>query len=72
MRVNIKDLSSKYHQYGIRSEIDISLEIILIVFNVFNINFSTKVFTSVTAAFSFISVGIPCEFAMVPDVYILL
>ena len=38
----------------------------------YSINFSTKVFTSVTAAFSFISVGIPCEFAMVPDVYILL
>ena len=60
------------HQHRIRSETGISLEIILNVFKCLAVSLSTQIFILAIAPLSFISVSIFCEFAMLPDVYILL
>ena len=54
-----------------RSDIFISLEIILNAFNVWQYQFPQILILAV-ALLSFSSVGILYEFAMLPDVYILL
>ena len=57
---NILKLKLKYYQHRKNRITGISLEIILIVFEY------------LVVSLSFISVSILCEFAMLPDVYILL
>ena len=57
---NILKLKLKYYQHRKSRITGISLEIILIVFEY------------LVVSLSFISVSILCEFAMLPDVYILL
>ena len=55
-----------------RSEIAISLEMILNAFKRFTVSLSTEILILAIAPLSFISVGIHCELAMLPKVYILL
>ena len=55
-----------------RSEIDISLEIILNVLKCLTLSLSSQILTLAAVPFLFISVSILYEFAMLPDVYILL
>ena len=62
----------KYYQNRIRSEIGILLEIILNTFEHSTVSLSTEILILAIAPLSFISVGILCEFAMLPNMYILL
>ena len=62
----------KYYQLRIRSEIGISLEIILNAFKRLTVLLSTEILISAMVPVSFISVGSLFELAMLSDVYILL
>ena len=62
----------KHHQLRIRSEIFISQEIILNAFNVLQYHFDTQIDILAIMSLSFISIKILYEFAMLPNVYILL
>ena len=62
----------KYHQLRIRSEIHMLLEIILNAFKCLTVSLSTQILILVMAPLSVISVSVLCEFAMLPNVYILL
>ena len=62
----------KYYQNRIRSEIGILLEIILNTFEHSTVSLSSEILILAIAPLSFISVGILCELAMLPNVYILL
>ena len=62
----------KYYQLRIRSEIGISLEIILNAFKRLTVLLSTEILILAMVPVSFISVGSLCELAMLSDVYILL
>ena len=53
-----------------RSEVGISLEIILNNFKCLTVSFSTKILILGIATLSLISVSIPYELGMLPDVYI--
>ena len=62
----------KYHQFRIRSEICILLEIILNAFKCLTVSLSTQILILAIATLSFISVSILFEFTTLLDVYILL
>ena len=62
----------KYYQLRIRSEVGISLEIILNDFKYLTVSLSTEIFILAMVLLFLISVSILCELAMVPDVYIVL
>ena len=62
----------KYHQFRIRSEICILLEIILNAFKCLTVSLSTQILILAIATLSFISVSIIFEFTTLLDVYILL
>ena len=60
----------KYYQLRIRSEIGISLEIILNAFKCLTVSLSIEILAN--SAILLISVNVLCELAMLPDVYFLL
>ena len=60
----------KYYQLRIRSETDISLEIILNAFNWWTVSLSTEILILAMSSILLISVSILCELVMLPDVYI--
>ena len=62
----------KYYQLRIRSEVCISLEIILNDFKCLTVSLSTEILILAIAPLSLISVSILCELAMLPDVDIVL
>ena len=62
----------KYHQLRTRSEICILLEIVPHAVKYLTVLLSTQIFISAIAPHLFISVSILCEFAMLPEMYLLL
>ena len=65
-------ISRQYHQLRIKSEICISLDIILNAFKFLTVSLSTQILTLAIEPLLLISVSILYEFSLLPDVYILL
>ena len=65
-------ISRQYHQLRIKSEICISLDIILNAFKFLTASLSTQILTLAIEPLLLISVSILYEFALLSDVYILL
>ena len=63
--------TTKYYKLRIGSEIGILLEFLLNAFKYLTVSISTEIVILAIAPLLFISVGIFCELAILPDVYVL-
>ena len=63
--------TTKYYKLRIGSEIGILVEFILNAFKRLTVSMSTEIVILAIALLLFISVGILCELAILPDVYVL-
>ena len=63
--------TTKYYKLRIGSEIGILLEFFLNAFKYLTVSISTEIVILAIAPLLFISVGIFCELAVLPDVYVL-
>ena len=63
--------TTKYYKLRIGSEIGILLEFFLNAFKYLTVSISTEIVILAIAPLLFISVGIFCELAILPDVYVL-